>query len=176
MRRWRRTLVNVQNLEQGWESLASADEAWTLAESLLAIELPRRWLHSQGVHDRAIAVAPTLTVTDAALLAQAAILHDIGYSKAVLQTGFHPLDGARHLRSLGIDERVVNLVAHHSCAAIEAHERGLDNALAEFPMGPPALTDALIFCDMTTSPDGLPVTVDDRLAEIRTRYGDDSIV
>ena len=153
-------------------------EAWTLACSTLAEDLPRRWAHSQGAGDRALEVGPVVASTsaDAALLIQAAILHDVGYSQAALETGFHALDGARYLRSLGVDDQVVNLVAHHSCAAIEAQERGLDNALAEFPMGPPALTDGLIFCDMTVSPDGLPVSVDDRIGEVLTRYGPDSVV
>jgi putative nucleotidyltransferase with HDIG domain len=153
-------------------------EAWTLAGSLLADALPRRWAHSQGVGDRALEVGPVVahTMANATVLTQAAILHDIGYSQAATETGFHALDGARYLRSVGVDDHVVNLIAHHSCAAVEAHERGLDKALAEFPMGPPALVDGLIYCDMTTSPDGLPVSVDDRIAEILTRYGTDSVV
>lgn len=153
-------------------------EAWTLACSILAEDLPRRWAHSQGVGDRALEVGPVVAPNraDATLLTQAAILHDIGYSQAATETGFHALDGARYLRALGVDDQVVNLVAHHSCAAVEAHERGLDRALAEFPVGPPALSDGLIFCDMTVSPDGLPVNIDDRIGEILTRYGPDSVV
>lgn len=153
-------------------------EAWTLAGSLLADDLPRRWAHSQGVGNRAVEVGRVVAPTraDTAFLAQAAILHDVGYSQAARETGFHALDGARYLRSVGVDDQVVNLVAHHSCAAIEAQERGLDEALLEFPSGPPALTDGLIFCDMTVSPDGLPVNVDDRISEILTRYGPDSVV
>jgi hypothetical protein len=153
-------------------------EAWSLASSILTDDLPRRWTHSQGVGDRALEVGPVVAPTRAgtALLAQAAILHDVGYSQTALETGFHALDGARYLRSLGVHDLVVNLVAHHSCAAVEAHERGLDKALREFPPGPPALTDGLIFCDMTVSPDGLIVTVDDRIREILTRYGPDSVV
>ncbi|HZT64158.1 MAG TPA: HDIG domain-containing protein [Acidimicrobiales bacterium] len=153
-------------------------EAWTLACSILAEDLPRRWAHSQGVGDRALEVGPVVASTsaDATLLIQAAIFHDIGYSETAMETGFHALDGARYLRSLGVEDQVVNLVAHHSCAALEAQERGLDKALLEFPSGPPALTDGLIFCDMTVSPDGLPVSVDDRISEILTRYGPDSVV
>ena len=153
-------------------------EAWALASSLLAEQLPRRWAHSQGVANRALEVGPVVapTSSETSLLAQAAILHDVGYSAVALETGFHALDGARHLRSLGADGAVVNLVAHHSYAAIEAHERGLDKALAEFPMGPLTLIDGLIFCDMTVSPDELLVSVDHRIGEILTRYGPDSVV
>ena len=38
------------------------------------------------------------------------------------------------------------------------------------------LTDPLIYCDMTTSPDGERVDFDRRLAEILSRYGDDDLV
>ena len=38
------------------------------------------------------------------------------------------------------------------------------------------LADAMTYCDMTTGPDGDPVTVEVRLAEILARYGEDSIV
>jgi hypothetical protein len=106
------------------------------------------------------------------VLVAAAWLHDIGYAPAVKDTGFHPLDGGRYLRRLGVDEEVVRLVAHHSCAMLEAAERGLGGELAaEFPPGDPALTDALCFADMTTSPEGEPVEPGDRLAEIQARYG-----
>ena len=46
------------------------------------------------------------------------------------------------------------LVAHHSCAIIEAGERGLADILSlEFEPAPDALSSVLTFCDMTTSPD-----------------------
>ena len=110
-------------------------------------------------------------------LVAAAWLHDVGYAPAVEDTGFHPLDGARYLRRLGLDEEVVRLVAHHSFAMLEAGERGLDGELAaEFPPGDPVLTDALCFVDMTTSPDGELVEPDDRLAEIQARYGPGDVV
>ena len=41
-------------------------------------------------------------------------------------------EGARHLRSVDYDERVTNLVAHHSCAAVEAELRDVSGALADF--------------------------------------------
>ena len=64
------------------------------------------------------------------------------------------------------------LIAHHSCAIIEAGERGLADVLnSEFDPAPDVLASALTCCDMTTSPDGRPVPVDRRLAEIHDRYG-----
>jgi hypothetical protein len=150
--------------------------AWTIAEGMLRSTLPRRWRHSQGVWGRSVIAGDLLVGSGGELLEQAAVLHDVGYAPEVALTGFHPLDGARHLRSIGMDERVVSLVAHHSCAHVEAERRGLGAALGDFKPGPPVLTDCLIFCDMTTSPDGLEVTVDERLAEILARYGPESIV
>ena len=55
---------------------------------------------------------------------------------------------------------------------IEASERGLAEVLAlEFEPAPQELSDALTYCDMTTSPDGELVPVEQRLAEIHDRYG-----
>ena len=107
------------------------------------------------------------------------MLHDIGYTPSLATTGFHPLDGARYLRDRSAaDERLVRLVANHSYALLEAEERGLHEELgAEFPILDHAeLVDALVYCDMATTPDGTPTTVDARLAEILTRYDRDSIV
>lgn len=67
--------------------------------------------------------------------------------------------------------RLCTLVAHHSAAVVEAkmrHMRGV--LLAEFPPEDSIVADALTFADMTTSPTGHPVTVDERLAEILERY------
>jgi hypothetical protein len=110
------------------------------------------------------------------VLAAAAILHDVGYAPEVVRTGFHPLDGALYLKALGVDSEVVSLVAHHSCADVEAELRGLSDELRAFPEGPIDLRERLIFCDMTTSPDGHVVSVEQRFAEIVERYGEASIV
>ncbi|MFF4220037.1 HD domain-containing protein [Streptomyces nondiastaticus] len=153
--------------------------AWAheLAKSLLAEPLPRRWAHSCGVQERARSLAPVLG-DDAALLEAAAVLHDIGYSPRLVDTGFHPLDGARFLRNVEhADERIVSLVAHHSCALLEAEERGLRQALEEeFELEQLQLVDALLYCDMNTTPDGDPTNPTDRVAEIVGRYGPDSVV
>jgi hypothetical protein len=75
---------------------------------------------------------------------------------------------------VGIDGLVVNLVAYHSCAQIEADVRGLGGVLAsEFSPADSLLTDALLYCDMTTGPDGDFVRPAERLVEIRGRYGPD---
>ncbi|WP_181923875.1 HD domain-containing protein [Streptomyces inhibens] len=151
--------------------------AYGLAESLLSEPLPRRWAHSLGVAERARSLQSILG-DDAGLMEAAAVLHDVGYSPRIASSGFHPLDGARFLRDQeGLDERVVRLVAHHSYALLEAEERGLREELAgEFELERPELVDALIFCDMTTTPDGGHTTSDARVSEIVSRYGPDTIV
>ncbi|MFJ9174957.1 HD domain-containing protein [Streptomyces sp. NPDC102360] len=152
--------------------------AYALAESLLSGVLPRRWAHTQGVGARARGLAP-IVGERAALLESAAVLHDIGYAPRLAATGFHPLDGARYLRGhTAIDERIVRLVANHSCALLEAEERGLRDELAsEFPLLDDAvLVDALVYCDMTTTPDGRRTTSAGRVDEIVGRYGADSVV
>ncbi|MER5689879.1 HD domain-containing protein [Streptomyces sp. NPDC002205] len=149
-----------------------------VAETELREPLPRRWAHSQGVARRAAELAEALG-DDADMLASAAVLHDVGYAPRLAVTGFHPLDGARFLRDdHAADERLVQLVANHSFALLEAEERGLRGELeAEFPLlDDHRLVDALVYCDMTTTPDGELTSAEVRLAEIMDRYGADSVV
>ena len=150
--------------------------AFELAGAKLAGVLPRRWAHVQGVGKRVHAVAPLFSVGDGELLIGAGLLHDIGYAPEVVSTGFHPLDGARYVRSVGGPGRLVNLVAHHSCAIVEAELRGLSDELAEFEDEKTALRDALWWADMTTTPDGAETTVVERIAGIQSRYGPDHLV
>jgi predicted hydrolase (HD superfamily) len=119
---------------------------------------------------------PLFSVDDGKLLVAAGLLHDIGYAPELVTTGFHPLDGARYLRDIGGPDRVVNLVANHSCAILEAELRGLSVELAEFGDEKTALRDVLWWADMTTTPDGGKTTVIDRVAEIQSRYGADDVV
>jgi hypothetical protein len=152
---------------------------WAMATAckLLAASLPRRWYHSQGVAARARDLAPVLG-KDGELLEAAAWLHDIGYAPDLVDTGFHPLDGARYLRDHEqADPMLCRLVAHHSYALVEAEERGLRLDLAtEFERPRNDLLEALTYCDMTTSPTGDQTTVNDRIAEILSRYGDEHVV
>jgi hypothetical protein len=84
----------------------------------------------------------------------------------------------RYLRDVQhADPLLCRLVAQHSCAVIEAEERGLAYVLTrEFAPPPRPLADALTFCDMTTSPDGEHVQVPNRLAEIHDCYGTGHLV
>jgi hypothetical protein len=138
---------------------------------------PRRWAPVQGVAARAPGLAAVLGA-DANLVETAAWLHDIGYAPGLPVTGLHALDGARYLRDTQhADAMLCRLVAHHSCTIIEADERGLADVLSlEFEPAPHALSSVLTYCDMTTNPDGEPVPVQQRLAEIQQRYGSGHLV
>ncbi|MFC5751688.1 HD domain-containing protein [Actinomadura rugatobispora] len=153
--------------------------AWAsdLARSQLEIPLPRRWAHTQGVAHQARTLAPLLG-ENADLLEAAAWLHDIGYAPGLISTGFHPLDGARYLRQIhDTHEQLSRLVAHHSCALVEAHERGLAHDLIqEFGSEPPSLSVPLTYCDMTTGPGGDRLSVEERISEVLARYGNGHIV
>ncbi|MFD4673109.1 HD domain-containing protein [Lentzea sp. NPDC058450] len=147
-----------------------------MACGLLRDELPRRWAHVQGVADKARTLSLLLPESDLEMLVAAAVLHDIGYARSLACTGFHPLDGARYLRDQGIPGRLCALVAHHSCAYREAELRGMSAALAEWQDEKTPLRDALWWADMTTTPDGQPTNVHDRIEEIQKRYGPEDLV
>lgn len=152
-------------------------ETWArdVARDLMADELPRRWAHVHAAAERARSAAP-MAGDDGELLVCTAMLHDVGYAAPIAHTGFHPLDGARHLRGIAAPPRLVNLVAHHSCATVEATLRGLTSELAEFEDEKSPIRDALWWVDMTTSPTGELTTVSARVDEIQQRYGLDHVV
>lgn len=131
---------------------AARDEARRLIEPL-----GRRWQHLAAVGRKAESLGPQLNL-DVKLLAAASWLHDVGYATELVDTGMHAIDGARHLRRTGWDERILSMVAHHSCALLEADERGLSAELAEFARPPGEYEDAVCFCDMTTDPAGADVS------------------
>jgi HD superfamily phosphodiesterase len=149
------------------------DVTWAeeVARTLLENPLPRRWAHTQGVAATARTLSGVLG-EHAGLITAAAWLHDIGYSPAVARTGLHQLDGARHLRDTRqADDLLCRLVAHHTRSTNEAAERGLAAELADEFAPPPAdLEDALIYCNMTTGPDGQRLPLTQRLADIFDRY------
>ncbi|MFE1750683.1 HD domain-containing protein [Streptomyces anandii] len=140
-----------------------------LAESLLP-PLGNRWLHTQAVAARAREASAAVSEADRGLLVAAAWLHDIGYAPELRDTGFHPLDGARHLEALGASARLVRLVAHHSGAVYEAEQRRLSAELAVYEREDSPVLDALIFADMTTGPAGQSFDFDTRIDEILVRY------
>ncbi|WP_322751209.1 MULTISPECIES: HD domain-containing protein [unclassified Frankia] len=147
-----------------------------LASELL-MPLGDRWLHVQAVAARARDAAVAVDPTERDLLVTAAWLHDIGYAPSLALLRFHPVDGARYLAQReDATDRLCALVAHHSCARIEAEERGLSEELAPWALEDSPVMDALVLADMTTGPKGQRFTFPERVAEIFSRYGDGSVV
>src|SRR4051794_25425798 len=116
-------------------------DARDLARVLLA-DKTERWRHTVGVARRAEELAGTVDEEPEVLVA-AAWLHDIGYSAATHDTGFHPLDGARYLDRHRWPARLAALVAHHSGACFVASVRGLAHALDAYPREESSVADAL---------------------------------
>jgi hypothetical protein len=149
---------------------------WAAAESRrLLLPLHRRWNHVLGVVRQAVRVAPTLPESERSWLVAAAYLHDIGWAPELLETGFHPVDGARWLRAQG-HERLAGLVAYHSGAKYEAELRGVDAELGDFADEASDVSECLTYADITTGSDGSEVTLDQRHADVARRYGRDSPV
>jgi hypothetical protein len=138
---------------------------------LVLADLPGRWRHTAGVAGRAVQLRPAVAPHDADVLVAAAWLHDIGYARALHDTGFHPLDGARFLDRAGWPGRISALVAHHSGAVHVARVRGLARELAAYPREISPVADALTVADQTTDPDGGRTDVRSRMAEMLRRQG-----
>lgn len=150
--------------------------AYVVAEDQLAEALPRRWAHVRGVMERAQQAAGLFAEAEQELLRAAAVVHDVGYAPRLALTGFHPLDGARYLEQQGFPKRLCSMVAHHSCSYREAELRGFSVELSNWNDEATAVRDALWWADMTTTPDGRPTNVVDRIAEIQARYGPEHLV
>jgi putative nucleotidyltransferase with HDIG domain len=156
----------------GVRSAALCTVAQQTAARCLA-PLGDRWLHTVGVARRAAELADPLGV-EADVLVAAAWLHDIGYARVALVTGFHPLDGARYVAGQLWPMRIAGLVAHHSGALFVATARGLAGALAIYPDEHGPMSDALTYVDQTVGSTGQRVTVSERRAEMLRRHGPDS--
>jgi len=92
--------------------------------TMLLADLGTRWQRVRGVVRQAQRIMRVVREHDRPYLIAAAWLHDIGYAPSLAATAFHPLDGARYVRSLG-HERVARLIAYHSSARWEADALGL---------------------------------------------------
>ncbi len=141
-----------------------------LAQRVL-LPLPRRWEHTRTVAAQARSVAHAVDPEDRDLLHAAAWLHDIGYGPAAVDTGFHPLDGARLAERLGWPPRLTALIAHHSGALFVARASGWAEELAAYPNEASAVTDALIYADQTAGPDGRVLPAGLRIARALERHG-----
>lgn len=147
--------------------------------NLLSPLTDARRAHSIAVGRRMESVAHLLLEPLRQDAVTAAYLHDVGYGHPGV--GFHPIDGARLLRSLGYSAVVCHLVAFHTAAEVEADVRGLDASvfeefrLSDLP-GLELADDFMWWADLSTGPNGEEFTVDERISEILRRYEPGSIV
>ena len=135
---------------------------------------PDRLAHSQAVARRAEFLTLAVQPECAPLLVAAAWLHDIGYAPGLRDTGFHPIDGARHLQTIGLPPAICNLVAHHSGARFVARILHLDRELEAYPFSQDAVSDALTVADQTIGPKGQAMTLDERMSDMLERHGPNS--
>ena len=152
---------------------AFVEDAHLLAFKLLAEALPRRWAHTVGVAVTAEVLAGVLAPSPASVddIVAAAWLHDIGYAPNLVDTGFHPVDGARYAQEQGFPSNVASLIAHHTGAVFEAHERSLHEGLAHYRFPVDVVELAILNCaDLCTGPDGKRVDPADRISEVLQRY------
>jgi HD superfamily phosphodiesterase len=129
-----------------------------------------RWLHTRTAAAAAAEAACTVAEENRGLLVAAAWLHDIGYVHPDPPTGFHPLDGAYLLLDEGWPRRLVSLVAHHSEARFAASAQGLERELRAFDREEGPVTDALVYADMTSGPDGRRLHLRERLDDVHRRH------
>lgn len=137
-------------------------------------DLPERWQHSRAVADRAAELADAVPAADRAVLIATAWLHDIGYAPGIRTTGFHPLDGALHLRLTGWPTGIVRLVAHRSSARFVAGRHDLAPLITHFPFTQDAVSDALTYADQTVGQWGRRMNQRDRIHEAISRHGPES--
>lgn len=166
----------MSGLGQRCESETSelVGRARRIAKHLLSDALPRRWFHTIGVARTADVLARALVPPQwADDIVAAAWLHDIGYAPALIDTGFHPLDGAAYLMRNDPQtwRHVAGLVAHHSGAVFEARERGLEDGMSRYRLpADVAMLAILTTADLCTAPNGTPVDPGARIAEVLDRY------
>jgi putative nucleotidyltransferase with HDIG domain len=125
--------------------------------------------HSAGAARAAAYVAATLPVISADLVIAAAWLHDIGHAPQLAVTGFHAVDGATFLRQGDWNDEIVRLVAHHSFSRVSAPYYDADIALEQFAPVDGLIADTLTFADAVAGVDGTGATIDQRIAELRSR-------
>jgi putative nucleotidyltransferase with HDIG domain len=159
--------------EDGLQTPQIVASAADLTRSILYSD-PDRLAHSQAAARQAELLALAVDQESALLLVAAAWLHDIGYAPGLRDTGYHPIDGARHLQSIGWPPAICNQVAHHSGARFVAAVLRLDRQLDPYPFSQDALSDALTVADQTTGPHGEAMTVEQRMSDMLRRHGPNS--
>lgn len=139
-----------------------------------------RYLHILGVVDEMRILLKDIDANEKKKgeLILAAFLHDIGYSEKLKTTGFHPMDGAMFCYRNKLPKRIVSSVMFHSGAYYDA-KRMNHNVKSFYEAYENTLTkkeklyiDLITFCDLHRSPKGEKVTFNERMNEIKARYGE----
>jgi HD superfamily phosphodiesterase len=111
-----------------------------------------------------------------------AILHDIGYSKKVSKTNFHPYDGYMFCRENNIDISIAKVILLHSGSTVEMLMKNLSlnnlyfETIRSLNDEEQLMLELLTFCDMRVDSHGNEVTLWQRAAEIEARYDTDSVI
>ncbi len=146
--------------------------AYALAQEEMEKTLPRRWSHVKGYTEFAREIARYF-VPDDDLLVACGALAAVGFAPQHAKLGYGPVDSAHLLQSLQVPIRAIALAINYDAVAIEAEVRGFSAYLAAFPDERSVVRDAVWYCDLRVGPDGQRMTLEERLAEIAIRYGDD---
>lgn len=144
------------------------DAAQALARTYLKGDR-RRLGHVAGAARAAAYASAILPTVPADIVVSAAWLHDIGHAPELVETGFHPVDGALLLQREGWDDHIVRLVAHHAFSRVTAPFYGAQDDLAQFAPLEGLVPDVLTFADVIAGVDGRGATLAQRLAELRAR-------
>ncbi len=108
----------------------------------------------------------------------AALFHDIGYAEKLINTGFHPLDGAAYLAHCGAPEDIIEAVLWHSSTPIEIKSLPeIKKIYDKFPTPDfkSPVFRAVCYCDFRTSPLGQSFSFGQRIVELENRFGLESI-
>lgn len=142
--------------------------------TLLAKE-PRRLKHSLGAERFMSVLAPQISDDPETIdrLLTAALFHDVGHASRLRVTNFHPLDGAIYLSRAQANSDIVEATLFHGAAKRPAatHPRAASVYSLLAGREPSLFCDAVDLCDLRTSPNGKPITVSERVAEVVRRYG-----
>lgn len=135
----------------------------------------RRWRHTEAVAGVARWLAQYLPWSEGGTLVEAAYLHDIGYSPSSHIPGsILSTVPATYSPSGTLGWLPSSLTTPEP--RYEATVRGHEHDLEAFDDEASAVSSALASCDLTTRPDGQPMTPQQRLLDVGSRYGEDSPV
>ena len=110
---------------------------------------------------------------------QAAYLHDIGYSKRLQISGFHPYDGYVYCMENGYSDTVAKAVLLHSDAVLEMLIKGWNfkslysDVIRSLTSIEKEVFELVTFCDIHTQSTGVPCTIEERLRDVLIRYPND---